>query len=134
MFGCGPVRSPRIDQRVRGRHHARQSRRRDAPPATTEDNNLAVDTDLPGSCTIRHDARYAWTFPGGGGAGVSIIDCEWGWRFDHEDLVTTQGGVVIGTAGTDTDHGAQPVAGSGHQPELRNGVSGREILPVGGHG
>lgn len=51
------------------------------------------------------DARYAWTFPGGGGQGVSIIDCEWGWRFDHEDLNQVQGGVVIGTADADTDHG-----------------------------
>ena len=37
--------------------------------------------------------------------GVSIIDCEWGWRFDHEDLTVGQGGVVVGTASTDTNHG-----------------------------
>ncbi|MBK6643574.1 MAG: hypothetical protein IPG39_21250 [Bacteroidetes bacterium] len=32
------------------------------------------------------DARYAWTFTGGDGAGVSFIDMERGWTFDHEDL------------------------------------------------
>src|SRR3954467_286464 len=51
------------------------------------------------------DAQFAWTLPGGGGKGVRIIDCEWGWRFTHEDLLTNQGGVVAGTSSTDTDHG-----------------------------
>ncbi len=51
------------------------------------------------------DARYAWRFRGGRGAGSRIIDCEWGWRFSHEDLGTNQGGVVIGTNHTDTNHG-----------------------------
>jgi hypothetical protein len=51
------------------------------------------------------DAQYAWTVPGGRGAGVRVIDCEWGWRFTHEDLRINQGGVVIGTASPDTNHG-----------------------------
>jgi hypothetical protein len=40
------------------------------------------------------DARYAWTLPGGNGAGVMIFDCEGAWRFTHEDLVQNQGGVI----------------------------------------
>ena len=40
------------------------------------------------------DAQFAWTLPGGRGAGVRIIDIEGAWRFDHEDLVTNQGGVT----------------------------------------
>lgn len=51
------------------------------------------------------DARYAWLFRGGRGAGVTIIDCEWGWRFGHEDLQSNQGGVVVGTASSDDNHG-----------------------------
>jgi len=47
------------------------------------------------------DARYAWTVPGGRGAGVRIIDVEGGWNFNHEDLRANQGGVVAGTALTD---------------------------------
>ena len=47
------------------------------------------------------DARYAWTQPGGGGAGVRIIDIEGAWRFSHEDLRQNQGGVVGGTQSTD---------------------------------
>ncbi|BBD71009.1 subtilase family protein [Nostoc commune NIES-4072] len=47
------------------------------------------------------DARYAWTQPGGGGAGVRIVDIEGAWRFTHEDLTQNQGGVVGGTQSTD---------------------------------
>jgi hypothetical protein len=74
----------------------------DAPPTTPDfvGNQLYLEA-APGGV----DARYAWTWPGGGGAGVNIIDCEWGWRFDHEDLTVGQGGVVVGIASTDTNHG-----------------------------
>jgi hypothetical protein len=51
------------------------------------------------------DARYAWTVPGGRGRNVNIIDCEWGWRFTHEDLSTNQGGVVVGAGIADDNHG-----------------------------
>jgi Subtilase family len=51
------------------------------------------------------DALFAATLPGGDGSKVKIIDCEWGWRFTHEDLLKNQGGVVAGTGGADTDHG-----------------------------
>ena len=51
------------------------------------------------------DARYAWTLPGGSGAGVNIIDIEWGWRFTHEDLTQNQGGVVSGANSSDDNHG-----------------------------
>jgi len=74
----------------------------DAPPATPDFISRQIYLD-PAPAGI--DARYAWTWPGGGGTGVTIIDCEWGWRFDHEDLVHTQGGVVVGAGGTDTNHG-----------------------------
>lgn len=43
------------------------------------------------------DARYAWTQPGGGGTGVRIVDIEGAWRFSHEDLGQSQGGVIGGT-------------------------------------
>ncbi|KAL2206738.1 subtilisin-like protein [Sarocladium strictum] len=32
------------------------------------------------------NAKYAWGFPGGDGAGASIADVELGWKLDHEDL------------------------------------------------
>ena len=52
------------------------------------------------------DATYAWTLPGGRGAQVNVVDCEWSWNFSHEDLVRHRGGVVVGTPGAgDDDHG-----------------------------
>lgn len=74
----------------------------DAPPATADfgarQGYLAV---APGGI----DAPFAWTLPGGRGAGIRIIDCEWAWRFTHEDLLQNQGGVVAGTSSGNTDHG-----------------------------
>ncbi|MGB8940146.1 MAG: serine protease, partial [Streptomyces sp.] len=74
----------------------------DAPPVTPDFTARQGYLDAaPGGV----DARYAWTLAGGRGAGVRVIDCEWGWRFTHEDLRLNQGGIVSGTGSTDTDHG-----------------------------
>jgi hypothetical protein len=74
----------------------------DAPPATPDFSTRQGYLD-PAPDGV--DAHYAWTQAGGGGQGVRIIDCEWGWRFTHEDLLQNQGGIVAGTGSTDTDHG-----------------------------
>jgi hypothetical protein len=67
-----------------------------APPITPDFNARQLYLDpAPGGI----DARFAWTKPGGRGAGVRIIDIEGAWRFDQEDLITNQGGVV-GTQST----------------------------------
>jgi hypothetical protein len=67
----------------------------DAPPTTPDfSSNQGYLNAAPEGV----DARWAWTQPGGRGAGVRIVDCEWGWRFTHEDLTTNQGGVIAGTA------------------------------------
>lgn len=74
-----------------------------APPPTTPDfrsHQTYLDTAPAGV-----DAWLAWTIPGGGGQGISVIDCEWGWRFTHEDLSVGQRGVVAGTSSAHTDHG-----------------------------
>jgi len=33
------------------------------------------------------NVKYAWGFPGGDGAGTTVIDVERGWQLEHEDLV-----------------------------------------------
>lgn len=78
--------------------NAMQSLEADAPPVTA--NFVARQGYLmpaPGGV----DAIYASSVPGGGGAGVGIVDIEGAWRFTHEDLVQNQGGVVGGTPTTD---------------------------------
>lgn len=62
-----------------------------APPVTPDFTSRQIYLD---AAPAGIDARFAWTLPGGRGAGVSIIDIEGAWRFDHEDLVVNQGGVV----------------------------------------
>jgi hypothetical protein len=48
------------------------------------------------------DARYAWTFTGGDGAGQRVIDIEQGWTFNHEDLaghsITQLNGALVDTS------------------------------------
>lgn len=75
----------------------------DEPPAATP--NFVARQIYLNAAPAGVDARYAWTLPGGRGAGVRIIDCEWGWRFNHEDLRVNQGGVVIGAGSSNDDHG-----------------------------
>ena len=73
------------------------------PPIATPDftpNQIYLNPAMAGI-----DARYAWSKPGGRGAGVKIIDCEWGWRFGHEDLTQNQMGVVIGNSSSNDNHG-----------------------------
>lgn len=43
------------------------------------------------------DAEYAWTIPGGDGAGQRVIDLEGGWTLDHEDLVGLGPTLLFGT-------------------------------------
>ena len=71
----------------------------------------AVTPDLRGrqhyldAAPIGIDADYAWSMAGGKGAGVTVVDCEWGWNLDHEDLVEKNGGVMCGTSSTNDNHG-----------------------------
>lgn len=69
------------------------------------------------------DARYAWTLRGGKGTDVRIIDCEWGWRFNHIDLRQNSGGVLSGTNSSSDDHGTAVIGEYGGDHN-RIGVSG----------
>jgi hypothetical protein len=94
------------------------------PPAATP-NFLARQIYLnPAPAGV--DARYAWTLSGGRGRGVNIIDCEWGWRFNHEDLRINQGGVVIGSGIANDDHGTAVL---GEVSGDRNGLGVEGICP-----
>ncbi|MGW0790404.1 S8 family peptidase [Streptomyces sp. NPDC002911] len=72
-------------------------------PSMTPDYTVRQIYLGPGPAGI--DSRHAWQQPGGTGHGVRVIDCEWGWRFGHEDLLQNQGGVIAGNNSTDTNHG-----------------------------
>jgi hypothetical protein len=82
----------------------------EAPPVTADfASRQGYLNAAPGGI----DARYAWTIPGGRGAGVRIIDIEGEWRFDHEDLLLNQGGMIGGQAANSLgwrNHGTAVVA------------------------
>ena len=73
------------------------------PPSTTPDFSDRQDYLDPAPVGI--DAAYAWGLGGGRGAGIRVIDCEWGWQFDHEDLAQNMFGLVGGSNASSTDHG-----------------------------
>jgi hypothetical protein len=72
-------------------------------PATTP--NFTPRQGYLSPAPVGIEAGFANALPGGRGADVAIIDIEWGWRFNHEDLRQVQGGVVSGTNSTDDNHG-----------------------------
>lgn len=89
----------------------------EAPPATPSfESRQGYLDSAPGGV----DARYAWTLPGGRGAGVTVIDCEWGWRFTHEDLTQNSSGVLVGTSLT---YDSDPTTGSGNNRSVNHGTA-----------
>jgi Subtilase family len=72
------------------------------------------------------DAQFAWTQPGGKGAGVKIIDVEGEWRLTHEDLLINKLGLLGGTPPNDIgwrNHGTA-VIGTFSASENAFGVTG----------
>ncbi|MGE7920608.1 PASTA domain-containing protein [Viridibacillus sp. NPDC093762] len=72
---------------------------KDVAPLATPDFSIRQGylDEAPGGI----DARYAWSFPGGKGNGIKIIDIGGAWRFSHEDLRENQGEVIEGTSSSD---------------------------------
>ncbi|MDP5185491.1 S8 family serine peptidase [Blastococcus sp. BMG 814] len=105
-----------------------------AEPAATTLNDMAPDTSEAPAATPSFearqgyldaapggiDARYAWTVAGGRGAGVRIIDCEWGWRFTHEDLSQNSSGVLVGSS---LGYDADPTAVTANNRAVNHGTA-----------
>ena len=70
----------------------------EAPPVTS---NFAAGQGYLDPAPDGIDAKFAWTRPGGKGAGVNIIDIEGAWRFTHEDLLLKLSGVIGGIPTSD---------------------------------
>lgn len=50
-------------------------------------------------------AEFAWTIPGGAGGGLAVVDLEWGWNLDHEDLSAHGIGIISGLNHSYFSHG-----------------------------
>ncbi|ONM50109.1 S8 family serine peptidase [Nocardia donostiensis] len=100
------------------------------PPAVTPD--FAVRQGYLAAAPDGVDAHWAWSRPGGRGAGVRVIDVEGAWQFSHEDLLDNQGGVIGGEPSPDLgwrNHGTA-VAGQISADVNEFGVTG--IAPEAG--
>jgi serine protease len=54
--------------------------------ATSSTPSFVAQQGYLGPAPTGIDAHYAWTLPGGRGAGVKVVDMEYDWYFPHEDL------------------------------------------------
>jgi hypothetical protein len=72
------------------------------PLVNDADDPLSVNQTYLDAAPVGLDARYAWTFTGGDGAGQRVIDIEQGWTFNHEDLaghsITQLNGALVDTS------------------------------------
>lgn len=98
----------------------------DIPPTTP---NYEANQGYLDAAPTGIDARYAWTVPGGNGAGVRMIDLEQSWTLTHEDLRSAF--YVNGVMKGDGNHGTA-VLGEVVAKRDGHGVSG--IAYGGGHG
>jgi hypothetical protein len=57
-----------------------------APAVQPTNDPLFSSQGYLGAAGAGINAQYAWGFPGGDGAGTTIIDVERGWQLSHEDL------------------------------------------------
>jgi len=67
-------------------------------------------------------AVAAWPLKGGRGAGITLVDVEYGWNFEHEDLREGSAGVIFGPL-HDDDHGTAVLGILSADPN-RRGVTG----------
>jgi hypothetical protein len=96
----------------------------DAAPAVTEDFSSRQGYLRPAPEGV--DAAYAWGLSGGTGSGVRIIDLEWSWRLNHEDLLQNNGGLVGGAMSGSANHGTAVIGAIGGDP---NGFGVTGISP-----
>jgi serine protease len=75
-----------------------------APLVDASDDPRAVNQGYLNAAPEGVDARCAWDFDGGDGAGQRLVDLERGWTFDHEDLVDHAATLAHGTI-LDADRG-----------------------------
>ncbi len=78
----------------------------DLPPLTPD--YTTTHQTYRGAAPTGIDANFARTVAGASGAGVTMVEIEWGWNFDHEDLSKLRPTALIGPPLANTlynDHG-----------------------------
>lgn len=97
-----------------------------AAPAAAGTPDFSRRQDYLGPAPGGIDAKFAWTQPGGKGAGVNIVDVEGAWHLTHEDLLVNNRGLLGGTQSSDLvwrNHGTAVIGVFGASAN-RMGVTG----------
>ncbi len=98
------------------------------PPLPTSDLS-GNQTYLHGAASNGYDFIYAWSQAGGDGSQVRLIDIEYDWYEQHEDLQMTSADVLYGYQtnlfGTSRDHGTMSV---GVSAALNNGFGMKGVV------
>ncbi|MFM1872361.1 MAG: hypothetical protein RL398_1783 [Planctomycetota bacterium] len=82
----------------------------DLPPVTPDYTTTHQTYRGPAPTGI--DAEYARTVAGAAGGGVMMVEIEWGWNFDHEDIAKLVPSALIGPPSSNpnyNDHGVAVV-------------------------
>lgn len=98
------------------------------PPAVNPaDDSRSVNQGYLGPAPNGIDARYAWGFAGGDGAGVGFVDMEQGWNLNHEDLAAAGIALMSGINNTYPWHGTSVL---GEIAMVDNALGGVGIAPA----
>ena len=73
------------------------------------------------------DARYAWGFGGGDGAGIGFVDLEQGWNLNHADLKGANITIISGMNRESYPHGTEVLGGV---LMVENTKGGKGIAPA----
>ena len=100
------------------------------PPATIDpsDDPRSTNQGYLDAAPTGIDARYAWDFTGGDGAGIGFVDLERGWNLEHEDLIA--GGITL-ISGSNRDFFSHGTSVLGEVLMTDNSVGGVGIAPGG---
>jgi hypothetical protein len=63
------------------------------PPVDASNDPLSSSQGYLNAQPYGVDARYAWLFAGGDGAGIGFVDMEQGWNLQHKDLAAV--GIIL---------------------------------------
>jgi serine protease len=96
------------------------------PPVNPTDDPRSGNEGYLGAAPGGIDARYAWGFPGGDGAGANVVDMEQGWDLNHEDLAAANISLISGTNSAYFFHGTSVL---GEMLMVDNKIGGVGIAP-----
>ncbi|KAG4436836.1 hypothetical protein IFR05_007685 [Cadophora sp. M221] len=96
------------------------------PPVNPTDDPRSGNEGYLGPAPGGIDARYAWGFSGGDGAGANVVDMEQGWDLNHEDLTAANISLISGTNSAYFSHGTSVL---GEILMVDNKIGGVGIAP-----